>query len=548
MELHQKEGERETIYVTGHVHPDTDSVASAVAYAFFKRAQGYRAIACRLGPLNNETEYLLKRFDIDEPQLLEDARKKIGEIELDAPAFITPETSIYEAIQTLGRLKRNSLAVLQEDRTIAGFVSRSDLADIGLGDTAAEIELLKKTDVAHFAEVIEGTIIYDDPETHINGKVSIITLSETKTENYEIQDRIVVVGDDSASQMDLITRGAGLLITVWTDEIDEKVIEAAKEHHCPIIKSGHGAMNTTRFLFLASPVKLLMHKPVVFWENDFLEDAGQKMTKTRYRDYPVVDEGGHLKGYLTRFHVMNNKNKKIIMVDHNEFSQSVKAIEKAQILEVIDHHRINDFATRQPVSFRNEIVGSTATIVTNMFRENQIPLPRDLAGLLLGAILSDTLMFQSPTTTEKDRDAANILAAIARLDIETFGREMFAAAAAKGNMTIYDQIVQDIKFYDIDGVHTMISQVLVSDTDVIRSKEKEIDKSMNFLVEKKNLDLLVVAFTCIVENGSLIYMAGEKSAKARAAFPNENHQTSFQKEILSRKLQILPGLTEALEN
>jgi manganese-dependent inorganic pyrophosphatase len=479
---------------------------------------------------------------------LEDARKRLCEIELDPPEFITPETSVQEAVQKLSRLKRNSLAVLKDDRTIAGFVTRSDLADIGLGDTAAEIELLKKTDTAHLAEVIDGTIIYDDIEAHINGKVSIVTLSETKTVNYEIKDRIVVVGNDAESQKDLIERGAGLLITVWTDTIRQDVLEAAALHHCPIIKSGHGAMNTTRFLFLAPPVRLVMHKPVVFRENDLLEEAGEKMLKTRYRDYPVVDSKGHLKGYLTRFHVMNNKNKKIIMVDHNEFSQSVKAVEKAQILEVIDHHRINDFATRQPVSFRNEIVGSTATIVTNMFRENQIPLPKDIAALLLGAVLSDTLMFQSPTTTRKDVDAANILAAIARVDKEQFGKEMFAAAAAKGNMTMYDQIVQDIKYYNIDGVHTMISQVLVSDTDEIRNREEEIYQAMNLLVNKKNLDLLVVAFTCIVENGSLIYMAGEKSYKASGAFPDENHHKVLHKEILSRKLQILPKLTDTLED
>ncbi|MCH4014435.1 MAG: putative manganese-dependent inorganic diphosphatase [Solobacterium sp.] len=543
-----EETDQEPVYVTGHVHPDTDSVASAIAYAFYKRAQGVRAVACRLGPLNNETAYLLKKLDIEEPVLLEDARKRLCEIELDPPEFITPETSVQEAVQKLSRLKRNSLAVLKDDRTIAGFVTRSDLADIGLGDTAAEIELLKKTDTAHLAEVIDGTIIYDDIEAHINGKVSIVTLSETKTVNYEIKDRIVVVGNDAESQKDLIERGAGLLITVWTDTIRQDVLEAAALHHCPIIKSGHGAMNTTRFLFLAPPVRLVMHKPVVFRENDLLEEAGEKMLKTRYRDYPVVDSKGHLKGYLTRFHVMNNKNKKIIMVDHNEFSQSVKAVEKAQILEVIDHHRINDFATRQPVSFRNEIVGSTATIVTNMFRENQIPLPKDIAALLLGAVLSDTLMFQSPTTTRKDVDAANILAAIARVDKEQFGKEMFAAAAAKGNMTMYDQIVQDIKYYNIDGVHTMISQVLVSDTDEIRNREEEIYQAMNLLVNKKNLDLLVVAFTCIVENGSLIYMAGEKSYKASGAFPDENHHKVLHKEILSRKLQILPKLTDTLED
>lgn len=541
------EWNQEPIYVTGHLHPDTDSIAGAIAYAFFKKSLGFNAVACRLGNVNTETKYLLDRFHIEEPMLLKDARKAISEIDLDPPIYVHPETTVYDAIQKLSLQRRNSLAVLDDDGVMVGFVSKSDLADIGLGDTASEIELLKQTDVAHLATAIEGKVIYDDPQIHINGKVSIITLSKTKTKNYEIKDRIVVVGNDEQSQKDLIERGAGLLITVWSDEIDEEVIEAAKKYHCPIIKSGHGAMNTTRYLYLAPPVKLIMHKPVVFRDTDLVEEAGAKMAKTRFRDYPVVDDEGKLVGYISRYHVMNNTNKKIILVDHNEFSQSVKAVEKAQILEVIDHHRINDFATRQPVSFRNEIVGSTSTIVTTMFRENQIPLPKDLAGLLLGAILSDTLMFQSPTTTKKDHDAANILAALAGLNIAEFGKEMFAATASKEDMSIYEQIVQDIKYFEIDGARTMISQVLVNETEPLRSRKQEIEEAMNTLVMKKNLDLLVVAFTSIVENGSFIYMAGEKSEKAKEAFPDDHHGIVLQKDVLSRKLQIVPAITKVLD-
>ncbi len=538
----------EPVYITGHQHPDTDSIASAIAYAFFKRACGIRAIPCRLGDLNNETEYLLKRFGFPIPALLKDARITLADLELDSPLAITPETTVRETVQRMHECERNSFAVVNPDQTIAGYVSKSDLANIGLGDTAAEIELLKQTSVDEIARSIEGEIVYTDNETHYDGKTSIIALNEAKVKNYNARDRIIIVGNDAEAQLSLIEKGAGMIIAVWTKQIVPDVIEAAKQYHCPIIISGHGAMNTSRYLFLAPPVRLIMTSdPITFRMNEFAEDVGAKMLRTRFRSYPVIDENKKLAGYAARYHILNHKNKKIILVDHNEFSQSVRNIEKAQILEVIDHHRINDFMTSQPVSFRNEIIGSSATIIATMFRENQIPIPANLAGLLLGAVLSDTLVFQSPTTTRKDIDTANILAALADLDIETFSREMFTAAAASTKQSIYEMIVQDIKFYDINGVRTMISQVLIPDAMAIKAREVEIHRDMNKLYEKKELDLLVVCFTSVMDDGSIIYAEGEQAEKILNVYPDRPGEThSLQVGVLSRKKQIVPAVMDAL--
>ena len=536
----------EPVYVTGHQHPDADSIASAIGYAFFKKAMGIRAIPCRLGDINNETRYLLKRFNFAEPMLLTDARKTLGEIELDPPKYISPETTALEAISMMDS-SGVSLAVIDENEKLVGYVSKSDLANIGLSDTAAVIELLKHTPVADMVKVINGQLVYDDSEVHINGKVSIIALTKSKTENYDVKDRIVIVGDETEAQLDIIRKGAGVLVVVWAKGIDEKVLAAAKEHHCPIIISGHGTMNTSRYILLSPPVKLFMTKnPMTFTNDTLVEEVERRMQKTRYKSYPVVDKNGKFVGYVTRYHILGYKNKKIIMVDHNEFSQSARCVEKAQIIEVVDHHRINDFATSQPVSFRNEIVGSTATIIATMFRENQVPLPKELAGLLLGAILSDTLMFQSPTTTKKDEDTANILAALADLDIDTFGKEMFSASSMSTSQSIHEMVVQDIKFYDINGIHTMISQIIVNDPKAITKREKELIADMDELVIKKDLDLLIVAITSIIEDGTIFYTAGEKANAVNDAFPNSNKHL-MQKGILSRKGQILPRLVEALE-
>ena len=541
--------QNDTVYITGHIHPDSDSIASAIGYAFFKRAKGIKAVPCRLGKLNAETTWLLNRFGFEEPMLLQDARKTLAEIDMDSPVSISPETTIYETIMMMEKQKRTAFCVADEKGNILGIVTKSDLTTIGLGDTASGIELLAKTSIDDICATINGRMVYRDTKFHLNGKVSIIALTAAKTENYEIKDRIVIVGDDPEAQKQLIQRGTGMLIVVWAKDIDPEVIRTAEKFHCPVIISGHGSMNTSRYVYFAPPVKLVMtHNLIMFRTNELAEDAGRKMMTTRYRTYPVVDMKGHLAGYVSRYHIMNFQNKKIILVDHNEFSQSVRAVEKAQLLEVVDHHRINDFATAQPVSFRNEIIGSTATIIATMFRENQFPIPQNLAGLLLGALLSDTLMFQSPTTTQKDHETADILAALAGLDIDAFGKELFAVQADIGTRSMQDLLNQDIKVYEIRSIKVMIAQIMVSNLKAIQNDADQIQQNLNAFAEQKGAVLLVAAFTSVLDKGSIFFGAGEKAGWITEAYPdNESEAHSLQKGILSRKSQILPRITEIID-
>ena len=540
----------ERIYVTGHRHPDTDSVAAAIAYAFYKRAMGYRAVPCRLGPLNAESRYLLERFHFKEPELLEDARVRLSEIHLDPPTGISPDTTIFDGMQKMQETGKTYCGVTDEAGKLIGLVTKSDIAVIGLGDTATSVDIMAKTPVANYARTIDGTIVYDEAKVHLNGKVSIIAMTGRENlSRYVIRDRIVIVGDDPAAQEAVIRAGAGLLICVWTEQVGEPVLQAARECHCPIILSGHGSMNTSRYLYFAPAVSCIMQtKLVTFTDNELAEDVGAKMLRTRYHVYPVTDQEGHLVGYVSRYHIMNARNKQIIMVDHNEFSQSVRAIEKARVLEVIDHHRIGDFASVSPVAFRNEIVGSTATIVATIFRENQIPIPENLAGLLLGAVLSDTMNFHSPTTTKKDRETANILAAIADLDQETFAREMFAVTASTEGKSIREMMDQDMKIYDVRGCKLSISQVVVTSAKAYANDETgSIQAALERLAARKQLDLAVLAFSSILENGSVIYAAGERAPWAMEIFPGDEEVRGFHEGVLSRKQQILPKLTEVIE-
>lgn len=541
--------EKNRVYVTGHKHPDTDSIAAAIGYAFYKRANGIKAIPCRLGKLSAETKYLLERFGFEQPMLLDDARYKLGEITLDEPVSISPDKTLFEAIRVLAKNNRQICSVVDEDGRLLGIVTRSDAADIAMGDTESTAKLLKDTPIECIKTAINGKIIYEAPGRKMNGKVGVIAITSEDLSGFEVKDRIIITGSDSKAQTDMIRLGAAVLIVVRADDVAPEVLEAAKEHGCSIIISGHGTMNTSRYVYFAPRVsQMMVTNPIKFYASELVEDAGRKMLRSRFHAYPVIDDDEKLLGYVSRYHVMNTGSKKMILVDHNEFSQSVRGIEKAEVLEVIDHHRINDFSTNQPVAFRNEIIGSSATIVATIFRENQIPLPKNLAGLILGAILSDTLKFQSPTTTPKDIATAQFLAGIAGLDIDEFAKDMFSVSANIKGKTLNELLNQDIKFFDIEGCKTMISQVIVTSADIAREMESQVQELLEQFVKKKELDLCLMAFTSILENGSVVFAAGDKAAWAAEAFPNKEGETlSLQTGVLSRKSQILPRITAVVQ-
>ena len=540
---------QKTVYITGHRHPDTDSIASAIAYALLQRRKGINAVPCRLGPINTETRWLLERFGFEEPMLFEDARATIKEIDMDPPLTITPETTIYETLQLMKQNNKQTYGVVNQKGQLLGMVTRSDLSRVGLGDTAAAIQLLKDTPLDYIAKTIRGFFAYRDEEYHFNGKVSIIAMTETGLKDYDIRDRLVMLGNDTEAQKAAIRKGAGILVVVWTKEIAPEVIELAKAHHCPIIISGHGTMNTSRYLYFAPPVRLIMLKSLVSFNMDeFVEDVGKKMLKSRYRSYPVIDNNNYLRGYLSRYHILDYRNKQVILVDHNEYAQSVKGVEKADLLEIIDHHRICDIATSRPISFRNEIIGSTASIITSIYMENQMDIPKNVAGLLLGAILSDTLKFRSPTTTPKDIGLAKTLAHIADLDIDAFASEMFRVSSNISQKSVQELITQDVKTFQIDSHKVMIAKIIISAVDEVHSIEDELQQEMNSFAIDKELDLFVAAFTSILENGSIFYASGPLSEIVTEAFPNHHGAHSFQEDILSRKNQIVPLLSRAIIN
>ena len=536
------------VYVIGHKNPHADSVAAAIAYAAYKREQGIDAVPCVLGKINKESKYLLDRFGFEKPMLLETAQVRLDEVDLASPIAITPETTIFESVHLMEKEKREGFAVVDEEKKILGWVSKSDLANIALNDTKLLHGMLRDTPTEYIAKTISGSVIYDDAERHLNGKVSILTMTnKDNLEDYDVTDRIVITGSNKKAQKILIEKGAGMLIIIWEMKVDDSVIKLAEEHHCTIILSGYGAMNTSRYLFFAPPVRMMMtKKPMKFYVHELAEDAGRKMGRAQFRAFPVVDEEEHLIGYLMRHHILNYNDKQLILVDHNEFSHSVKGIEKARVLEVIDHHRVTDFSTSRPVSFRNEIVGSTCTIIATIFRENQVPIEENLAGLMLGGLLSDTMNLQTPTTTEKDVQTANILAALAGLDLDRFTEELFSVTEDEGG-SLEELMNRDIVFEDVMGVRLMLTKVNVPQVEPYRDRAEDMQHTLDVLTKNKNADIGILSITSALENRSILFGAGDKANWLFEAYPDpEGEPHSIHEGLISRKMQILPSISSVI--
>lgn len=536
------------LFITGHKNPDTDSIVSAIAYAHLKNEIGVAAVACRLGELNDETEYLLGRFGFEAPMLLKDARATLDEITVDVPIKIHIDSSIKDAM-TIVSNNRQTLAVVDDRDQLLGVVTSSNLADIAMGDTAVTIELLKRTSQKEIARAIDGTIIYEAKDFNFDGKTSIGALNKSKLENYDLKNRLVILGDDEQAQEQAIIKGAACLVLVWTEKVSERVIKFAQKHQCGIITSTHGTMNTSRYLLFSPSVKEVMATDLVSFNfNEFVDDVGRKMLSSRFRSYPVTDDKNRIYGFISRYHILNSNSKQLVLVDHNEYSQSVEGIEDADVHEVVDHHRIGGVTTVKPINFRNEIIGSTASIITKIYQEEGVEIPKDIASILLAAIISDTLNLKSPTTTNQDIRLVQMLEKISGLDRFKFAHEMYEVTSSFKSKTYEEIINQDVKKFYISDREIMVSQVVIYRFDELYSIIENFEEVMESFVLDQRLDLLTVVFTSIEDNGSIVLSAGKLKEAVTLAFPQENgNKFTFLKNVVSRKNQILPALSNAIE-
>lgn len=536
------------IYITGHKNPDTDSICSAMALAELKNKMGYDAEAIRLGEINRETEFVLNYFGAEKPRLKTSIMPQIRDLDMDGAYCVSPDLSMAGAMEIMQKNNMSSLPVIDGKENLIGIISLSNIAatymevwdDTIMGRSEASLENIK--------DVLKGQWIYrPEAPRPITGKMAIKAI---KNQNLIEKGDVVIVGDDVEDQEATILKDVALLILTISTTLDERLLKLAEERHVAVISTGLSTFMVARLLPQAVPIGYVMTKKdlVVFHKDDLIDEVRAKMAESRFRAYPVLDERDRVIGSISRYHLITDLKKKIILVDHNERNQSIDDLDSAEILQIVDHHRVANVATSSPIFFRNEPVGSTATIVSKMFFENGIMPSTKVAGLLCAAMISDTLLFRSPTSTATDRYILNKMSKLAGIDVEDFAMKMFKAGTSLEGKKPEELLNTDVKNFVFDGSTVRICQIFTMDPDSTAAVEESLKEAMEAYVKKEAVASFILMITDIFREVSDIIVAGDfKEALARE-FGKEIRGDKFSAEgLLSRKKQLVPKVGAAVD-
>ena len=541
------------IYVTGHKNPDSDSICAAFAYSEFKNKTGnIPAIPVRLGNVNRETQYILDYFNVEAPQLLKTVKLKVEDLDFDRIDSISPNISLKNAWSIMKDKNIKTIPVADENKHLLGVLAVSNLTSAYMDIWDNNILAKSNTPFENVVNTLDAKIINNiETSNFCPGKIIVSAMRPESMKEYISEGDVVIVGDREEIQEALLDLNISLMIITGSHVPTEKVLEKARENNIRIISTPHDSFTTSRLIVQSIPVGYVMitENLVTFSTEDLVEDIRPIMTETRYRSYPVIDENDKVVGTVSRFHLISNYKKKIIQVDHNERGQSVDGLDEAEILEIIDHHRVADIQTSGPIFFRNEPLGSTSTIVGKSFFERGLTPSREAAGLLCGAIISDTLLFRSPTCTPQDKEVCTRLAEIAGINIEEFAKEMFKAGTSLKGKTVEQIFNQDFKPFTIGEVKVGIAQVNTMDIEGFMPLKEEMLAYMSNKAKESNLDMTLLLLTDIINEGSQILVAGDKPEIAEKAFNVKlEANTAFLPGVLSRKKQVVPPVTAAVNS
>ncbi len=535
------------LYVIGHRNPDTDSICSAIAYAHLKKALGEEAVPARAGKINAETKFVLDHFGVEAPLLVADLHPRADDVMHAAAVTVKPGDTLRELGMVMKRHGVKSVPVVEEDGRLAGIVSVGDLAKRYIEEL--EMQDLKEAGVtfAGVLRVLDGDLaVGDNPDREVAGKVWIgAAKAETMVKAIK-PGGVVLVGNREEAQLACIGRAISCLIVTGGAKVSPAVRDAAGRSGVVVIVTPHDTYTAARLINQSVPVRMIMQRDVVaFGPGDLVAEIKNVIVRTKHRNYPVVDQG-RLVGLLDRDRLIVPEREKVILVDHNERSQAVEGIEEANIVEIIDHHRLGGLETGEPIFIRHEPVGSTATIVANMFWHRGVEIPATIAGLLLAAVLSDTVLFRSPTATAKDRDTARRLADATGVDIDSFGQAMFKAGSAPGSLSPGEIIASDLKEFQIGEYRVAIAQVSVMDPGALLAARVKLQAAMEAMGQKEDYDLVILMVTDIVSETSHLIYAGQATGLIPAAFgkAGEGGVLSLPG-VMSRKKQVVPPLVEA---
>lgn len=542
----------EIVYVSGHKNPDTDSICSAIAYSYLLNATNkYNAVPVRLGEVNRETEYVLKRFGVEHPVLLKTVKQKVEDLNYDKVTVFSKDLTLKTAWFLLKQQNLKSAPILDEHGQLLGLLSTSNIIEGYMDQWDSEVLKKAKTPVENVIDTLEANVIYlNEALKVINGDIHIAAMSGNEAKKRIHGNDVVIVGGDRSDDLEeLISVKPSLIILTGSLTSNEHVVNKCKEQGISIVSTPFNTYQTSQQIVQAVPVEYVMIKGDIktFSTDDTLDYMKEVMSETRYRGYPVIDLNNRCVGSISRFALLKGLRKKVILVDHNERGQSIPGIEEADILEIVDHHRVADIQTVGPLLFRGEPLGSTATIVTRMFEEQDVEMPSHIAGLLLGAVVSDTLLFKSPTCTPVDTKIAKKLAEIAGVNIQEFAMEMFKAGTSLVGKTVDEIFNQDFKKFSFDNLQVGVAQVNSMDIEGFLPYKKDMLDYMNKFAEDNNLEFTLLLLTDIINANSEIFVGGPRPELVEKAFNVQlTDRQGTLEGVISRKKQVVPAITAVM--
>ena len=548
-----KENRNTAINVIGHINPDTDSLCSAIAYAYLKRkVTGDNYIAKRAGQINAESKFVLEYFKAEIPEYVGDVRTQVMDIDVNRVPGVEEDISLKNAWQIMQEGMLQTLPIVDDDGYLKGLITIEDIAKSYMDVYDSHVLAKSGTPFRNIIETLNGEMVHGNADERIqSGKCLIAAANPDLMESYIDKDDVVILGNRYESQLCAIEMGAKCIIVCDGALVSFTIGRLAENHGCYIIRTPYDTFTASRLINQSIPIGFFMKQEriVTFGRGEFLDDIRETMTKKRYRDFPILDWNGKYFGMISRRSLLGARKKKVILVDHNEPTQAVDGIEEAQILEIIDHHRIGSIETMSPVFFRNQPLGCTATIIYQMFQEYNVEIPEKIAGLLCSAILSDTLIFRSPTCTQVDRDAAEKLAQIAGIIPEDYAAKMFQAGSNLSIKSPEEIFYQDFKKFELEGVTLGVGQInSMTDKELEAIKAKMIPYVQKALIEHE-VDMIYFMLTDIMEESTELLCAGSGAKDlALKAFmlPPETEQIIL-KNTVSRKKQVIPALYIALQ-
>ncbi len=538
------------IYITGHKNPDTDTIVSTLAYADLKKKLGYHVTPIRIGNINSETAFILRKFNVSAPPLFYDIKTRVCDIDFDYAYRVGPKAMIKEAWEIMRANDKKVIAVVDEREHLVGMATISGITSGILSSTLKNYNLIKKIPIENIADTLQGEVVVVPRNYHPSGIINITTSKTLEIESLSYKDEIVIASSRSSSHIHAIETGAAMVIACQCKEVEPDVILKATKAHCAIITTPLDIYTTAQSICHAIPIADIMSTDLVTFNfYDYLDDVKAIIPKSRFRSYPVIDNDNILKGFISRYHLWGHEKRKLILVDHNETNQSIDGIEQADVIEIIDHHRVGDVTTDIPIRFRNELVGACSTIVAKMYSEHDLKPDKKMAGILCGAIISDTMNFNSPTSTDDDRKVASQLAQVAGVDLEKYAQEIFTASTSLAGKGISEIVHNDLKEFNMQSFKLVIGQINIVDSEYIKEIREEITEFLDDLCATSHFDLALMIFTDINKKGSYFIWTGKDKSLLDLAFDNlsiDKDGLYYVPDLMSRKQQVVPALARAI--